>query len=105
MIDENEVPTSAEHLASVIQGAASGSYSAVTKSLTARLPIVQIAMLDAMATASKKSRTFILSELLEVGAEHVMGHMSKAALKKIRQEQGRRAKEMLADADATEENE
>lgn len=97
-MQEVEPTTQVATFAAILEGRGAGSFRAMTMSVTARLPVDQVAALDAMAAQAGQSRTFVLSSLLEVAMEALRGEVDKKTAAAIRKAQGRRIAELIGEA-------
>lgn len=82
-LDDGEVVREAEHVAALIEGNADTSFMGVTKVISARLPMPQVAEIEAIAEKSGKTRNAMLSMLLAVGIEEVRAGLKTKTLKEI----------------------
>lgn len=81
--DDGQVIREADHVAALIEGNADTNFMGVTKVLSARLPMVQVAEIEAIAEKSGKTRNAMLSMLLSVGIEEVRAGLKTKTLKEI----------------------
>ena len=81
--EDGEVIREADHVAALIEGNADTNFMGVTKVLSARLPMVQVAEIEAIAEKSGKTRNAMLSMLLAVGIEEVRASLKTKTLKEI----------------------
>lgn len=81
-----EMPTKAQHLASVIEGKGKSEYVAVARPVLLRLGEHQLAEVDAMAKLSGKSRNAMVAHLLDAGIEEVRQAMDDEALSTLNHE-------------------
>ena len=96
-----EEVTNAAAWAAQLEGRGVGSFRSVTVSVTARLPVDQVAALDAMAMHAGTSRTFALSQVLAAGFDALDRELEdKATITALRKAQAKRMRELLADPDA-----
>lgn len=95
--------TNAAAWAAQLEGRGTGSFHAVVVSVTARLPVYQVAILDAMARQAGTSRTYALSQLLAAGIDATTKEIEDTKTRTaIRKAQGARLAELLADSDVQE---
>ena len=99
MIDA-DMPSKAEHLAQVIAGQGSARQIAVARPVLLRLPVWDLAELDAMAQFAGKSRNAMAIHLLQAGIEEVRKAMDNDTLADLNAETTKRV--MAFDADHPE---
>jgi len=97
-----EEVTNAAAWAAQLEGRGSGSFRAITVSVTGRLPIDQVAALDAMAAQAGTSRTYALSQVLAVGFEALDRELDSPTIKALRKAQAARMRELIDSREATE---
>lgn len=97
-MQQDEPTSQVAAFAAVLEGRGAGSWRGMTVQIGARLPVDQVAALDAMAAQSGQSRTFVLSSLLEVALEALRGEVDKKTAAAIRKAQGKRIAELLGEA-------
>ncbi len=85
MKKRQDEPTDAEVLAAVLMGTATSQVMAALLPLSARIPCYQLWQLDAMATKAGKSRSAILSAVLDVGFSAVREHLDESTLEELQQ--------------------
>lgn len=70
-MNDDEMPSKAEHLASVLRGSGTSRFVATARPVLVRLPETVLAEVDAMAQLSSKSRNAMVTHLLDVAIEEV----------------------------------
>jgi len=70
-LDDGEVISEAQQVASIVEGEGVGISKGVAKVLSMRLQLRTLAEVEALAHKSKRSRNATLEALLEVGVEEV----------------------------------
>lgn len=98
-----EEVTNAAAWAAQLEGRGTGSFRALTVSVTARLPIDQVAAVDGMAKHAGTSRTYALSQVLAAGFEALDRELDAGTRTALRKLQAKRMKELVADATDAEE--
>lgn len=79
-MSDDEMPSKAEHLAQVIAGKGTTGLSGVARPVLLRLPVWDLAELDAMAKFAGKSRNAMAIHLIEAGIEEVRRAMDNDTL-------------------------
>lgn len=97
-----EEVTNAAAFAAQLEGRGSGSFRSLSVALTVRLPVDQVAALDALAAQAKCSRTFALSTLVEIGLDGLRHELDPKTSKEIRKVQAARMRELLDSKEAAE---
>lgn len=87
MHDVQDAPGTVGLLASLVEGTGEIELRRLSKSVTFRLLLDQLALLDALAEASEHTRTLMVQFLLDAGWEALSGRLNKATLSKIRKRQ------------------
>ena len=82
-LEDGEVIREAEHVAALIEGTASTTFNGLTKVISVRLPLHQIAELEAFAAKSGRSRNAMVALLLDVAFEEVSAGLKAKTRKEI----------------------
>lgn len=76
-VSETEYISQAEHVAAILSGTAKTTMTAATRAVAYRAPIHILAVVDAMAAHSGKSRNSMLNSLLQVGIDEVRENLDQ----------------------------
>lgn len=101
MMQVEEV-TNVAAFAAQLEGRGTGSFRAMTQQASFRLPLDQLAALDAMAEQAGKSRTYVVSQLIEIGIEALRCELDKKVAGSIRKAQSAKLSALLAAHDGEE---
>ncbi|WP_018985520.1 hypothetical protein [Methylophilus methylotrophus] len=82
-IDDNELPTKAEHLASVIEGRGFSSYIGASIQRSHRFPFQQFIIIENMSKLADCSVSAMINEVIQVGIEAMYKELSPETIKKI----------------------
>lgn len=100
-----EEVTNASAFAAQLEGRGSGSFRAISVGISLRLPIDQVAAVDALAAQAKCSRTYALSQLLEIGLDGLRLELDAKTQKEVRKLQAARMRELMDSREATDAEE
>ena len=95
-LEDGEVIREAEHVAALIEGTATTRFMGATKVISVRLPILQIAELEAFANQSGRSRNAMVALLLDVAFEEVRAGLKAKTLKAIEAQKNVKISEEMA---------
>ena len=104
-MNQVEEVTNAAAFAAQLEGRGAGSFRAITVGVSLRLPVDQVAAVDALAAQAKCSRTFALSQLLEIGLDGLRHELDAKTQKEVRKLQAARMREFMESREATESEE
>lgn len=90
-----EEVTNASAFAAQLEGRGTGSFRAITHPVMVRLPVDQLAAIDALASHGRCSRTFAVSTLIEIGLDGLSHELDQKVQKEIRKTQAARLRELL----------
>lgn len=82
-MSKTQEPSKAEILASVVSGIAETINVESVRAVSYRVPVRLLARVDALASKSKKSRNFILSELVEIGLDETFVLLDQADIEEL----------------------
>ena len=88
-ISHTEEISRADAVADLLSGNAKGSLTAVFRPIAYRAPVHILAVVDAMAVLSKKSRNAMLNILLSVAIEEVRGKLDSSVMEKLQIEESK----------------
>lgn len=96
---ENEQAISrSDHLASVIEGSAKSSFSAVARPVLLRIPEYTLAEVDAMAKLANRSRNAMACELLALAIEEVRQRLNDETVSRLNEKTIAEHVELSADS-------
>lgn len=101
-LDDGSEISKAEHMAQVLTGKGTVRMVAGVKPLLARVPVHEVAEIDAMASMAQKSRNAMLVYLLEVGLEEVRKQLDDEAAQHLNEETTKNLSVILAGGDEQE---
>lgn len=104
-MNQVEEVTNASAFAAQLEGRGTGSFRAITHALTIRLPIDQVAAVDALAAQANCSRTYAISTLIEIGLDGLRLELDQKTQKEVRKVQAQRMRELLDSKDVSESEE
>lgn len=78
-----EEPNKAEFLAALLMGKAKSEGRAALVPLSVRIPVWQLAQLDAMASKSGKSRNSMVALLFSAGFDAVLSHLDQKTIDEL----------------------
>lgn len=79
----NEEVSHAQHVAGILEGTGSNTRTSAVRSVAYRAPIDLLAVVDAMASHSGKSRNSMLNLLLQSGIDEVRENLSDEVIEKL----------------------
>jgi len=104
-MNQVEEVTNAAAFAAQLEGRGTGSFRAITVGISLRLPVDQVSAIDALATQAKCSRTFALSQLLEIGLDGLRHELDSKTKKEVGKLQAARMRELLDGRETAESEE
>ena len=96
-MQNEDMPTKAEHLANVLSGSGTSFMKADARAVLARLPVWTLAEVDAMAGMASKSRNAMMIHLLDVGLEEVRKQLSDGKAQRLNEQTTQHLARMGAD--------
>lgn len=94
-MNQVEELTQAAAFAAELEGRGAGALRAIVVPITFRLPVDQIAAINALAEHSGKSRVYTVSNLLAIALETLRGEVDKPTQTAIRKLQAKHVAELL----------
>lgn len=82
-MSDQELPSRIEHLANVISGTGTHAMKAAARSISYRIPVYDLARLDAMASVAGKSRNAMLNLVVSAGLDEVWKLLPKNVQKQV----------------------
>lgn len=77
--------TEAQCVAALLNGTATSSGKAVLVPMSTRIPVHQVAQLEAMASKAGKTRNAMVALVLDAGLEAIRQHLDSATTKELKQ--------------------
>ena len=97
-----EEVTNASAFAAQLEGRGTGSFRAITVGVSIRLPVNQVAAIDALAAQAKCSRTYALSMLVDIGLDALKLELDAKTQREVRKLQAARVRELMDGKEASE---
>lgn len=94
MID-TDAPSSVELAAAMISGTGAFGLTSTVKAISYRVPVADLAIVDAMAAKAGKSRNAMLNILVAAGIQEVSKSLSRSVLKQVREDSEYRLAELV----------
>ncbi len=95
----DDEPNATELLAYMLEGKGSSKHTAVSKLISARIPLVQLATIEAFAETIGAKRNKAIVLILEAGIEAALGKIdNEEVLQRLEELRGMKIQELLPDS-------
>jgi hypothetical protein len=101
-MEQNEINL-AEHVAGVIANTGTNSIKAAARAISYRIPVVDLAEVDAMAAEAGKSRNAMLNMFVSVGLDAVRRQLPSKVARSVRKRESECIAALLDGAEQVEE--